>query len=223
MSKRRESGTSSSKEQELTEEKWQAILGNDPSYDGHFFYAVKSTGIFCRPSCKSKAPKRENVRIFASATQALQEQFRPCKRCKPTGERLPDEEWVAVMTAYIDRNYSEPISLEFLAEMCHGSPYHLHRTFKKVMAITPTEYLRRTRIARARQYLVQTDQSIAEIGAMVGLPNTSYFITLFKRITGGTPAGYRQRNKVQQAMNPDMEGANDETEQEYRLLDNCET
>ena len=89
----------------LTDEIWQAILSNDSAYNDQFYYAVKSTGIFCRPSCKSKPPKKENVRLFRTAEQAQSAQFRPCKRCKPTNERLPDDEWISLVTEYIDRNY----------------------------------------------------------------------------------------------------------------------
>lgn len=65
--------------EKMTEEQWQAILQNDAAYNEKFFYAVKTTGIFCRPSCKSKAPNRENTRIFQNAEQALESGFRPCK------------------------------------------------------------------------------------------------------------------------------------------------
>lgn len=75
----------------MTNEKWQAIIDNDASYNNQFFYAVKTTRIFCKPSCKSRVPKKENVRIFSNAKQALQANFRPCKRCKPTNENLPEE------------------------------------------------------------------------------------------------------------------------------------
>ncbi|MFF2912491.1 bifunctional transcriptional activator/DNA repair enzyme AdaA [Paenibacillus sp. NPDC057934] len=179
----------------LTEEKWQAILSNNSACDGTFFYAVRTTGIFCRPSCKSKAPKRENVAVFAVAGQALAAGFRPCKRCKPTGERLPDAEWVELMTRYMDNHLAEPVTLGHLAEVCHGSPYHLHRTFKKVTGTTPVDYLQQQRVAKAKQYLLHTEQGVAEIGLSVGLPNTSYFITLFKRKTGYTPSQFRQLYK----------------------------
>ncbi len=95
------------------------------------FYAVKSTGIFCRPSCKSRIPNRNNVRIFHHAEQALSENFRPCKRCKPNGITLPNEEWVEQIKDYIEKHYDESLTLDMLAEMCHGSPFHLQRTFKK--------------------------------------------------------------------------------------------
>jgi AraC family transcriptional regulator of adaptative response / methylphosphotriester-DNA alkyltransferase methyltransferase len=197
-------------EEQMTEEQWQAILQNDVAYNDIFFYAVKTTGIFCRPSCKSKAPNRENACVFQNAEQALAAGFRPCKRCKPTGERLPDKEWVAVMTEYIDHNYMAPLTLETLAEVCHGSPYHLHRTFKKVTGITPVDYIQQKRIAKASEYLLTTEQAVAEIALRVGLPNTSYFITLYKKKTGYTPTQFRQLNKQKVTLASDfnLEGPN---------------
>lgn len=177
-----------------TDEQWQAILNNDASYNGQFYYAVKSTGIFCYPSCKSKPPKRENIGIYYSTEQALT-RFRPCKRCKPTGQRLPDEEWIAVVTEYIERNYGENLKLEHLANICHGTPYHLHRTFKKVKGMTPAAFIQQFRIDNAKDLLRRTDKTVAEVGECVGLPNTPYFITLFKKMTGYTPESYRKWHK----------------------------
>ena len=182
---------------QLTEEKWQAIILNDTTFNDQFFYAVKSTGIFCRPSCKSRAPKKENVLIFQKAEEALAAQFRPCKRCKPTGERLPDDTWVAQITRYIEKNYSEKLTLETLADMCHGSPYHLHRTFKRIVGKTPVEYIQQTRIEKAKAYLIHTDMTIFNIALAVGMSNTSYFVTLFKKKTGYTPTEYREIKKTE--------------------------
>lgn len=70
---------------------WEAIVNNDSSYNGVFYYGVITTGIFCRPSCKSKCPLKEHVRIFESTDEAISADFRPCKRCRPDGARLPDE------------------------------------------------------------------------------------------------------------------------------------
>ena len=106
----------------LTSEYWQAIIHNDSSYDNRFFYAVKSTGIFCRPSCKSRIPNKNNVRIFLNAEQALHENFRPCKRCKPNGITLPNKEWVEQIKDCIEKHFDEVLTLDILAEMCHGSP-----------------------------------------------------------------------------------------------------
>ena len=176
----------------MTDKKWQAIINNDASYNNQFFYAVKTTGIFCKPSCKSRVPKKENVRIFQNAEQALQANFRPCKRCKPTNEKLPDSEWVALITEYIDKNFINKLTLETLADIAHGSPYHLHRTFKKITGITPVEYIQQVRLNAAKEYLIQTNKAIADISICVGMPNTSYFFTLFRRKTGQTPAQYRE-------------------------------
>jgi AraC family transcriptional regulator of adaptative response / methylphosphotriester-DNA alkyltransferase methyltransferase len=178
----------------LTDEKWQAIISNDAAYNGQFFYAVKTTGIFCRPSCKSKAPKKKNVRIFHNAEQAISANFRACKRCRPTGQRLPDQEWVTGVTEYIDKNYMDTLSLVVLADVCHGSPYHLHRTFKRIKGITPVEYVQQRRINKAKEHLAASDIPISDIGLSVGMHNTPYFITLFKKITGHTPASYRRMN-----------------------------
>jgi AraC family transcriptional regulator of adaptative response / methylphosphotriester-DNA alkyltransferase methyltransferase len=176
----------------LTDEKWQAIINNDKSYNNQFFYAVKTTGIFCKPSCKSRIPKKENVRIFQSADHALFAKYRPCKRCKPTNERLPDSEWVDLITQYIDKNYRERLTLEILADISHGSPYHLQRTFKKIIGRTPVEYIQQVRINSAKNYLLHSDRAITDVAKTVGISNTPYFITLFKKITGHTPAQYRQ-------------------------------
>ncbi|HLG28195.1 MAG TPA: bifunctional transcriptional activator/DNA repair enzyme AdaA [Paenisporosarcina sp.] len=176
----------------ISEEQWQAITHNDASYDKIFIYAVKSTGIFCRPSCKSRLPNKANVFIFKNAEQALEQGFRSCKRCKPEGLHVPDEVWVIQIVDYIDSHYSEPLTLEVLANMCHGSPYHLQRTFKRIKGITPVEYIRNVRIEYVKEHLKATDKSIGEIGARIGLPNTPYFITLFKKHTGYTPLQYRK-------------------------------
>ncbi|WP_042166942.1 bifunctional transcriptional activator/DNA repair enzyme AdaA [Paenibacillus gorillae] len=183
-------------EKPLTDERWQAIVSNDTAYNDRFIYAIKTTGIFCKPSCKSRIPKRENVRIYANAKQAQYAGFRPCKRCKPTGERLPDQEWAAIAAQYIDNHYTGPLPLQTIAEACHGSPYHLQRTFKRIMGVSPSGYVQKTRVAKAEQLLASTTQSVAAIAAAVGMPNVAYFITLFKKTTGYTPVEYRLRGSL---------------------------
>jgi AraC family transcriptional regulator, regulatory protein of adaptative response / methylphosphotriester-DNA alkyltransferase methyltransferase len=179
---------------DISDEIWQAIILNDATYNDKFFYGVKTTGIFCRPSCKSRAPKKENVLIFQDTDQALSAQFRPCKRCKPTGERLPDDDWLELITSYIDQNFNDKLTLNTLAEIAHGSPYHLHRTFKRIVGKTPVEYIQDIRIKKAKELLIDFNKSISDIAFAVGILNTSYFITLFKKKTGQTPSDFRQLN-----------------------------
>lgn len=204
--------TGYSADHSVTEEQWKAIVGNDAGYDDKFLYAVKTTRIFCRPSCKSRPPNRLNVRVFKNAEQALAAHFRPCKRCKPTGMTVPDREWIDQIVQYIDRHYTRPLSLEHLAEVCHGSPYHLQRTFKRVKNVSPNEYIQTLRIGHAEHELRFSNQSVSEVALKVGIPNVPYFVTLFKRITGYTPLQYREQ--CQHSFK--MEAMNNETDKNGR-------
>jgi AraC family transcriptional regulator of adaptative response / methylphosphotriester-DNA alkyltransferase methyltransferase len=176
---------------EIDEGLWEAILNNDSSYNGTFYYGVVTTGIFCRPSCKSKSPRKEHVRIFETADEAVSAHFRPCKRCRPDGSKLPDEEWAQHAVQLIERYYSEPLTLPMLAQMLHASPYHLHRMFKRSKGITPAECLLQTRLKTAQRLLRESDDSILDIAMSVGFPNASHFSTVFMKKTGMKPSDYR--------------------------------
>lgn len=183
---------------------WKALTENDPSFDDQFFYGVQTTGIFCRPSCKSRVPNKDNVRIFKNAFIALEEGYRPCKRCKPDGLKLPIEEWVQQIVEWIDNHFTEDVSLEQLAGLTHSSPYHLQRSFKRIAGVSPSVYVQQLRLEKAAKALSETDQPIAEIARAVGFSTTPYFITLFKKNTGYTPAQFRKgvnRNGAEQTSN----------------------
>ncbi|MDD9266934.1 bifunctional transcriptional activator/DNA repair enzyme AdaA [Paenibacillus sp. GCM10023248] len=176
----------------MQERYWQAIVSNDAAYDGTFYYAVTTTGIFCRPSCKSRVPKREHVRIFGNRQAAAAENFRPCKRCRPDGMRLPDEEWTDLIAGYIAESYAEPITLAVLADHFYASIYHLQRTFKRVKGVTPLTYLQQTRVDAAKRLLLETEMPVSMVGGRVGIGNAAHFATLFQKKTGLTPTEYRQ-------------------------------
>lgn len=177
----------------MQERFWQAIVANDAAYDGTFYYAVATTGIFCRPSCKSRLPKREHVRIFDHREAAIAESFRPCKRCRPDGIRLPDEAWVAEMKAHIEEHFAEPLSLATLSEHFYASTYHLQRTFKRIAGVTPLMYIQEVRLAAAKKLLITTDMPVQVIGSQVGMANAAHFATLFLKKTGLTPTEFRQQ------------------------------
>ncbi|WP_274650726.1 bifunctional transcriptional activator/DNA repair enzyme AdaA [Paenibacillus humicola] len=174
-----------------TDEQWQAVVRNDAAFDGTFYYAVKTTGVFCRPSCKSKPPLRANVIIFSDAEQALLARFRPCKRCRPSDPLSPDEAWTERIAGWIDSRYGEPLSLGALAELFHGSPFHLQRTFKRIKGTTPAVYMQRVRIERAKETLAASDKPVSAVAAEVGIPNAAHFATLFQKQTGMTPTAFR--------------------------------
>ncbi|AZN41874.1 bifunctional transcriptional activator/DNA repair enzyme AdaA [Paenibacillus albus] len=177
----------------MTDERWNAIVNCDAAYDGQFYYGVTTTGIFCRPSCKSRTPLQGHVRLYESAAEAIADRLRPCKRCKPDGMRLPDEEWVAAIREVIEARYPEPLTLPVLAELMHGSPYHMHRTFKRLTGESPASLLNSTRITAAKQLLLASAMPVREVAERVGFPNAAHFATVFQKAEGCSPSAYRQQ------------------------------
>ncbi|UUX33029.1 bifunctional transcriptional activator/DNA repair enzyme AdaA [Fundicoccus culcitae] len=176
------------------EEQKRAIMENNKDYDGQFFYAVQTTRIFCRPSCKSRTPNFDHVTIYPTPEAALAAGYRPCKRCNSAGRRLPNDEWVLYIKEYIDDNYAKPLTLKQIADDCHGSPFHLHRVFTDVKGMTPLAYVHHVRLTHAKVYLKQTTLPIKEIAKKVGIANASRFSTLFKAYTKQTPKQYRNNH-----------------------------
>src|SRR6185436_7853950 len=123
-------------------ELWNAVVARDASRDGSFVFAVSSTGIYCRPSCPARRPRRENVRFFQVPEAAEQAGFRACRRCHPRRARTPDPqiELVRRVCHLIDEHGEEPPTLQTLSAETEVSPHHLQRTFKEIMGITPRQY-----------------------------------------------------------------------------------
>ncbi len=174
------------------DEMWDAVRRCDAAYDGRFFYGVRTTGIYCRPSCKSKLPKRENVAFFASAREAQAAGFRPCKRCRPDLLGYdPAAELSARAKELIDRGFGDRVQLSQSMRDMGVTRKHLAEVFKRQYDITPTEYLLQTRIASARSML-QDGMGVLDTAAAVGYESPSTFYEHFRRLTGMTPARYRQ-------------------------------
>lgn len=175
------------------DEKWNAVVENNASYDGKFFYAVKSTGIFCRPSCKSREPKRENVCFFDTADDAIEEGFRACKRCRPDLLSYEPVKDVAKQAKKIIDDYfcAKKKMDEELREL--GLTGHrISKIFKEEYGYTPNEYMTELRLKQAMQKLEETDDDIIDIVFSVGFNSLSAFYRLFRKRTGISPASYRQ-------------------------------
>src|SRR5260370_6909683 len=129
-------------------ELWNAVLSRDASRDGSFVFAVSSPGIYCRPSCPARRPRREQVQFFQLPEAAEQAGFRACRRCHPrrTGNHDPQIELVRRVCAAINENDEQPLTLENLSANTGLSAHYLQRTFKDVMGITPRQYAESRRL-----------------------------------------------------------------------------
>ena len=137
------------------ESAWRQLQARDAS--APFFYAVTTTGVFCRPSCKSRLPLRENARFFSTVAEAQAAGFRPCKRCTP-GESSPLETMrvgIEKARTHIERNVDRAVPLEELGRIAGMSPFTLQRVFKKEMGASPLQYQRALRAGSLRTALRQ--------------------------------------------------------------------
>jgi len=176
----------------IEDSRWQAVLGRDGASDGKFVFAVSSTGIYCRPSCPSKRPKRENVTFFRRPQEAETAGFRECLRCRPkavTGN--PRQELIKSVCRYIELHLDEPVTLARLGEEFRQSPFHLQRTFKAVLGITPKEYADSCRMRGFRQRL-KAGHSVTRAMHDAGYSSTSRLYSRTSSELGMEPAKYRR-------------------------------
>ena len=153
--------------------RWNAVVGRDQSADGCFYYAVVTTGIFCRPSCTSKLPNRENVEYFISSQDAQASGYRPCKKCKPTGTTVKEEvEHKIIKACRIIENSNTVPKLVDLAKELELSPYYFHRLFKKIVGVTPNQFASNYRSQRLRSCL-KSGESITEAFYDAGFSSSS--------------------------------------------------
>jgi AraC family transcriptional regulator of adaptative response/methylated-DNA-[protein]-cysteine methyltransferase len=134
-----------------TEEAWRAVLARDRAYDGRFVTGVLTTGIYCRPSCAARHPKRDNVRFFTTPAEALGAGLRPCLRCLPN-DVTREAEAMEKALRMLDQAEG-PLSLEQIAAGVGYSPFHFHRLFKRAVGVTPAAYARALRSRRAETAL----------------------------------------------------------------------
>ncbi len=121
------------------DERWQAVLARDPLADNQFVFAVETTGIFCRPSCRARHALRQNVRFYPDAKRAAQAGFRPCKRCMPDKPDPQAQKLQKIELACRLLEQDPALSLEALARQVAVSPFHFHRLFKSVTGMCRRE------------------------------------------------------------------------------------
>lgn len=173
------------------EEAWQAVITRDLMYADRFLYAVATTGIYCRPGCASRAPRREHVRFFRAPAEAQAAGFRPCKRCRPDEDRpTAAQQSVERARAYLEAHLDDTIPLEQLARIAHLSPHHLQRTFQRHTGLTPREYVEARRMSRLKARLRAGD-SVSRATFEAGFNSPSRVYERADAHLGMTPATYR--------------------------------
>jgi AraC family transcriptional regulator of adaptative response/methylated-DNA-[protein]-cysteine methyltransferase len=171
--------------------RWQAVLDRDSSYDGKFVFAVDSTRIYCRPSCPARRPLRENVTFFGRPESAEEAGFRACLRCGP---RLVGNQRMNLtkrICRYIDQHLDEPITLARLGSEFGQSPFHLQRTFKAALGITPHAYAESRRMAQLKQNL-RAGHSVTRAMYDAGYSSSSRLYERTASQLGMTPDKYRR-------------------------------
>jgi AraC family transcriptional regulator of adaptative response/methylated-DNA-[protein]-cysteine methyltransferase len=177
---------------ELGDTRWEAVQAHDRKSDGRFVYAVTSTGVYCRPSCPSRRPRRDRVRFFDAPAAAREAGFRACKRCKPDDTNTADP-WVDKIRracVYLANVDGHP-SLTALAARIGGSPYHLQRNFKRLVGVTPREYAEACRLTGVKRRL-QNSADVTSAMVDAGYGSSSRFYERAAPKLGMPPSTYRR-------------------------------
>src|SRR5215467_6616906 len=155
--------------------RWARIVARDKAADGHFWYSVLTTGVYCRPSCPSRTANRRNVQLHETLESAQATGFRPCRRCNPDGPSIESQNANLVAKACrIIEESEEELSLDALARAIGRSPGYFHRIFKAATGITPKDYAAAQRAAKVRQGLASCD-SVTEAIYQAGFNSSGRF------------------------------------------------
>ena len=173
------------------EDRIRAVLDRDSSYDGRFVYGAKSTLIYCRPSCPSRRPKPENIVLFDSPEEAEEAGYRACLRCDPSEYHPPNEAFVERITNYIARNIDGKLTLGRLAEEFNVSKYHLQRTFKSVLGMSPRQYIEAKRLELFKSR-IRNGETVESSMSGSGFRSRSRLYEKVPGKLGMTPTEYRE-------------------------------
>jgi AraC family transcriptional regulator, regulatory protein of adaptative response / methylated-DNA-[protein]-cysteine methyltransferase len=172
--------------------RWTAVVARDSAQDGEFVFAVATTGVYCRPSCPARRPRRENVAFFPGPEQAEKAGFRACLRCRPrsfTGS--PQSDAAKEICRYIEQHLDEAVTLERLGKAFGQSPFHLQRRFKAVLGITPREYADSCRLRLLKRNL-QAGDNVTRAMYDAGYGSSSRLYEKTASQLGMTPDKYRR-------------------------------
>ena len=173
------------------EDRWGAFVARDASFEGQFYIAVKTTGIYCRPGCPARLPKRANVRFFDTREEAERAGFRPCKRCEPDKPSLGELYAGKIAQACrLIETADEAPKLDDLAEAVGLSPYHFHRIFKQALGLTPKAYATAHRLKRVREGL-RRGGTVTEAIYDAGFNSNGRFYASASEVLGMTPTDFR--------------------------------
>lgn len=174
---------------------WQAVCERDAAQDGHFVFAVRSTGIYCRPSCPARRPRRENVSFHVDADAAAAAGFRPCKRCSPHGQSPAEQlDTLVVAACELLDNSEQPLTLAQLATRIGLSASHLARAFKARTGLTPKAWSEAQRRARLEQQLPSAG-SVLDAALSAGYSGTR---ALYQQPASLSPAQRRKQGAGEQ-------------------------
>jgi AraC family transcriptional regulator of adaptative response/methylated-DNA-[protein]-cysteine methyltransferase len=167
---------------------WAAFMRRDRAWDGSVIVSVKTTGIYCKPSCPARRPKREHVELFTTTEEARAAGYRPCLRCKPD-EVGRDREAVAEAVKLIEQA-EEPLSLSMLADAVGYAPHHFQRIFKRDLGVSPAEYARALRNRRT-EVALKASGRVTDAVYDAGYSGPSSFYNDAKERLGMTPSAWR--------------------------------
>lgn len=172
-------------------QQWQAVQARDAGRDGQFVFAVSSTGVYCRPSCPSRRPRRENVAFFRGPDEAEKAGYRACLRCRPKALGHGRTGVARAICRYIEQHLDEALTLAQLGEAFHQSPFHLQRTFKAVLGITPKAYADSCRMNQLKSNL-RAGHSVTRAMYDAGYSSSSRLYERTASQLGMTPDKYRR-------------------------------
>lgn len=172
---------------------WQAVVERDQQADGAFVFAVRSTGIYCKPSCPARRPRREQVQFFPSPDTAQEAGFRPCRRCKPEArtQEHPQLGVVQQLCRYIETHSEEQLTLQDLSAEVHLSTSHIQHLFKQVMGVTPHQYLQSCRMTQVK-HAMKEGEAVTSAVYSAGYGSSSRLYEQAPLQLGMTPGTYRK-------------------------------